>query len=165
MNNIKVSVIIPCFNSSLTIEKSLNSIINQNFNNFEIIIVDNNSTDNTTTTSTTTSGGYKYTFTPSSKGKVSVTRTATAETLAQVIQNATGASSFSITTNPYTTNEDLGSLAGTGRNFTINGNGNTIDGTNPDGGNFNGITAESSTRKSSSNTKFKTNRNTECKTT
>ena len=48
MNNIKVSVIIPCFNSSLTIEKSLNSIINQNFNNFEIIIVDNNSTDNTT---------------------------------------------------------------------------------------------------------------------
>ena len=46
MNNIKVSVIIPCFNSSLTIEKSLNSIINQNFNNFEIIIVDNNAPSN-----------------------------------------------------------------------------------------------------------------------
>ena len=47
MNNIKVSVIIPCFNSSLTIKKSLNSVINQDFNDFEVILIDNHSTDNT----------------------------------------------------------------------------------------------------------------------
>jgi glycosyltransferase involved in cell wall biosynthesis len=42
-----VSVIIPTFNSSRTIEKTLKSIKNQSYNNIEIIVIDNNSTDNT----------------------------------------------------------------------------------------------------------------------
>ncbi|MCQ2582088.1 MAG: hypothetical protein MJ170_03885 [Alphaproteobacteria bacterium] len=80
-----------------------------------------------TITSTTTSGGWKYTFTPYSKGVVSVTREV-GKTLAGEIQDPNGSDTFSVNTNPYMTGEDLGSLAGTGRNFTIFGNGSTIDG-------------------------------------
>jgi teichuronic acid biosynthesis glycosyltransferase TuaG len=43
----KVSVIIPCFNSELTIERTLNSVLEQTFANIEIIIVDDCSSDNT----------------------------------------------------------------------------------------------------------------------
>lgn len=42
----KVSLIIPCYNCEKTIEETYNSVINQNYKNFEIILVDNNSTDN-----------------------------------------------------------------------------------------------------------------------
>lgn len=42
-----VSVIIPTFNSSRFLEKCLDSVKNQTYNNIEIIVVDNNSTDNT----------------------------------------------------------------------------------------------------------------------
>ena len=42
----KVSVIIPVYNSGRFLEESLNSILNQSFNNFEIIIIDNGSIDN-----------------------------------------------------------------------------------------------------------------------
>lgn len=45
--NIKISVIVPTFNSQFTISKCLNSIINQDFKNFEIIVVDDGSTDDT----------------------------------------------------------------------------------------------------------------------
>ena len=41
------SVIIPTYNRELTIEKSLGSLINQIFIDFEVIVVDNNSTDKT----------------------------------------------------------------------------------------------------------------------
>lgn len=47
MNNLLVSVIIPTYNSSRTLEKTLESIKNQSYKNIEIIVVDNNSVDNT----------------------------------------------------------------------------------------------------------------------
>ena len=43
----KISVIIPTFNEEKYISECLNSIINQTFNNYEIIIVDSYSQDNT----------------------------------------------------------------------------------------------------------------------
>ena len=39
------SVIIPLFNKAHTIERTLKSVINQTFTNFEVIIVDDESTD------------------------------------------------------------------------------------------------------------------------
>ena len=47
MNNIKVSVIIPVFNQEECISASLDSVINQDFDDFEVIIIDDGSTDNT----------------------------------------------------------------------------------------------------------------------
>ena len=46
MNNIKVSVIAPVFNAAQYIGKTLNSIISQDFDCFEIIVIDDGSTDN-----------------------------------------------------------------------------------------------------------------------
>ena len=43
----KVSIIIPCFNSAATIEKTLQSIAEQSYKNFEVIVVDGESQDNT----------------------------------------------------------------------------------------------------------------------
>ncbi len=40
------SIIIPLFNSEKYIEKTLESISNQNFNDFEVIIINDGSTDN-----------------------------------------------------------------------------------------------------------------------
>lgn len=45
MDNIKVSIIVPMFNCSEYIADTLNSIINQNFTDYEIIVVDDGSTD------------------------------------------------------------------------------------------------------------------------
>lgn len=42
-----ISVIIPAYNSSQTIEEALKSVITQTYQNFEIIIIDDCSTDNT----------------------------------------------------------------------------------------------------------------------
>ncbi len=42
-----ISVIIPCFNCDAFIERAINSTLNQTFDNFEIILVNNNSTDST----------------------------------------------------------------------------------------------------------------------
>lgn len=47
MKNTKVSVCIPVYNAQDYIGETINSIINQSFENFEIIIVDNKSTDKT----------------------------------------------------------------------------------------------------------------------
>lgn len=41
----KISVIIPLFNSEKYINASLNSILNQTFHEYEVIIVDDGSTD------------------------------------------------------------------------------------------------------------------------
>lgn len=46
MSNIKVSVIVPVFNASQYISNTLSSIISQDFDSFEIIVVDDGSTDN-----------------------------------------------------------------------------------------------------------------------
>lgn len=43
----KVSVVLPCFNGERFIEKQIMSILNQTYNNIELIIVDDRSTDNT----------------------------------------------------------------------------------------------------------------------
>lgn len=47
MNHIKLSIITPCFNSALTIEKTLESVQRQNHEDIEHIIIDGGSTDAT----------------------------------------------------------------------------------------------------------------------
>ena len=47
MDNIKVSVILPVFNEAKYIKATLDSIINQNFNGYEVIVIDDGSTDDT----------------------------------------------------------------------------------------------------------------------
>ena len=47
MDNLKVSVILPVFNEQDYISATLDSIINQDFTDFEVIIIDDGSTDNT----------------------------------------------------------------------------------------------------------------------
>lgn len=46
MDNIKVSIIVPVYNSAKYIGSTLDSIINQDFKSFEIIVIDDGSTDN-----------------------------------------------------------------------------------------------------------------------
>ncbi len=46
IKNPKVSIIIPLYNSEEYIKECLESIVNQTYNNFEVIIVDDGSTDN-----------------------------------------------------------------------------------------------------------------------
>lgn len=43
----KFSIIIPAYNASKTIESTINSVIKQNFQNWEVIVVENGSTDET----------------------------------------------------------------------------------------------------------------------
>ena len=47
MDNFKMSVIVPVFNEAEYISTALDSIINQNFDSFEVIVVDDGSTDDT----------------------------------------------------------------------------------------------------------------------
>ena len=47
MDNIKVSVILPVYNEEEYISATIDSIINQDFTDFEVIIIDDGSTDNT----------------------------------------------------------------------------------------------------------------------
>jgi len=47
MNNPFFSIIIPCLNSSSTIKRALDSVLNQSFKDFEILIMDGLSEDDT----------------------------------------------------------------------------------------------------------------------
>ena len=47
MDNIKISVILPVFNEEKYIKQTLDSLINQDFTDFEVIVVDDGSTDST----------------------------------------------------------------------------------------------------------------------
>src|SRR5687767_14844851 len=42
----KLSIIIPCYNNATTIERTLNSLLQQTFQDFEIITIDDGSKDN-----------------------------------------------------------------------------------------------------------------------
>ena len=44
--NKKVSIIIPVYNVSEYLERCLNSILNQTYDNIEIVLIDDKSTDN-----------------------------------------------------------------------------------------------------------------------
>jgi glycosyltransferase involved in cell wall biosynthesis len=46
MKTKKISVIIPVYNGEKTINQCLNSVLNQTYDNYEVIVIDNNSTDN-----------------------------------------------------------------------------------------------------------------------
>jgi glycosyltransferase involved in cell wall biosynthesis len=47
MKNPKVSVVIPVYNEEKTLPECLSSVLKQNYENYEVIVVDNNSTDAT----------------------------------------------------------------------------------------------------------------------
>lgn len=47
MDDVKVSIIIPAFNTEKYLPKCLDSVVNQTLNDIEVICIDNNSTDNT----------------------------------------------------------------------------------------------------------------------
>ena len=43
---VKISVVIPVFNKGFILNETLNSVLQQTFTNFEIIIINDGSTDN-----------------------------------------------------------------------------------------------------------------------
>lgn len=47
INNVKISIIIPCYNMERYIEQTILSVINQDFENYELIVVDKCSSDKT----------------------------------------------------------------------------------------------------------------------
>jgi len=46
-NNIFITIITVCFNSEKTIERTIKSVLNQNYKDYEVIVIDDFSTDKT----------------------------------------------------------------------------------------------------------------------
>ena len=69
MNKEKISILITNFNKEKFIEECILSCLNQNYNNLEIIIVDNSSTDRSMSIIKT---GYLRTFSSHSIGEVGI---------------------------------------------------------------------------------------------
>lgn len=76
MSNAKVSVIIPVYNCAKYIGTTLKSVINQDFNDFEIIVIDDGSTDNSLEiiNETLKGSGVRYKVIHQENGGVSVAR-------------------------------------------------------------------------------------------
>lgn len=49
IKNIKVSIIVPCYNCYATLNRTVNSVLSQTYTNWELILVNNNSSDQTET--------------------------------------------------------------------------------------------------------------------
>ena len=47
MNNIQITIITPCMNSRQTIAKTMDSVLNQTYKNYQYIVADGNSQDGT----------------------------------------------------------------------------------------------------------------------
>ncbi|MBU0650625.1 glycosyltransferase [bacterium] len=47
MNTPLVTVIIPSFNRAYTLKRAIDSVLNQTFTDFELLLIDDGSTDNT----------------------------------------------------------------------------------------------------------------------
>lgn len=45
MNDIKISIIVPVYNSAFFLQKCIESIINQTYHNWELILINDGSTD------------------------------------------------------------------------------------------------------------------------
>ncbi|WP_298521770.1 glycosyltransferase family 2 protein [uncultured Methanobrevibacter sp.] len=76
MSNAKISVIIPVYNCAKYIGKTLESVINQDFRDFEIIVIDDGSTDNSLKVINETLNGCEisYKIIHQENGGVSVAR-------------------------------------------------------------------------------------------
>lgn len=59
MNNSLISIIMPVYNSEKFIEKSIKSVLNQDYNNWELLIIDDCSTDKSSKIISTYSNKYK----------------------------------------------------------------------------------------------------------
>ena len=73
----KISVILPCYNSEKFIRKSITSVLNQDYDNFELIIIDDGSTDKTQNILKTFSNNKKIKIKKNrnNSGKPSIART------------------------------------------------------------------------------------------
>lgn len=47
MDNLLISIVIPCFNAEKTLGNTLDSVFNQDYQNFEIIIINDGNTNGT----------------------------------------------------------------------------------------------------------------------
>lgn len=66
-----VSIIVPCYNEGLTLRNCINSILSQNYEKYEILIINDGSTDNTLEVANSLSHPKIRTFTKSNGGKAS----------------------------------------------------------------------------------------------